>query len=172
MVIFVWKLTLIMVAKYSPLMWFSVFRYRSRSSLAPTGLYLALNLSKRWKVCLPYKERERKLRKRLANMIHNQRDSFPKSSLSQSMNKEIIQSTQCLFLVSVMYSVHVQGVHGEVVRVQVKGLKKLLHCYFFPLKLVHDAVGIHAVGLLDEAQQMLLVHAGRGVDVCVHLEGQ
>lgn len=55
--IFVWKLTLIMVAKYSPLMWFSVFRYRSRSSLAPTGLYLALNLSKRWKVCLPFKER-------------------------------------------------------------------------------------------------------------------
>lgn len=54
--IFVWKLTLIMVAKYSPLMWFSVFRYRSRSSLAPTGLYLALNLSKRWKVCLPFKE--------------------------------------------------------------------------------------------------------------------
>lgn len=88
------------------------------------------------------------------------------------MNKEIIHSTQCLFLVSVTYSVHVQGVHGEVVRVQVKGLEKLLHCYFFPLKLVHDAVGIHAVGLLDEAQQMLLVHAGCGVDVCVHLEGQ
>lgn len=65
MVIFVRKLTLIMVAKYSPLMWFSVFRYRSRSSLAPTGLYLALNLSKRWKVCLPYKERERKLRKKV-----------------------------------------------------------------------------------------------------------
>ena len=45
-----------MVAKYSPLMWFSVFMYRSRSSLAPTGLYLALNLSKRWKVCLPFRE--------------------------------------------------------------------------------------------------------------------
>lgn len=51
------ELTLIMVAKYSPLMWFSVFRYRSRNSLAPTGLYLALNLSKRWKVCLPFKGR-------------------------------------------------------------------------------------------------------------------
>lgn len=47
--------TLMMVAKYSPLMWFSVFMYKSRSSLAPTGLYLALNLSKRWKVCLPFK---------------------------------------------------------------------------------------------------------------------
>lgn len=77
-----------------------------------------------------------------------------------------------LFLVSVTYSVHVQGVHGEVIRVQVKVLEKLLQCYFFPFKLVHDAVGIHAVGLFDEAQQMLLVHAGRGVDVCVHLEGQ
>lgn len=88
------------------------------------------------------------------------------------MNKEILHSTQCLFLVSVTHCVHVQGVHGEVVRVQVEGLEKLLHRYFFPLQLVHDAVGIHAVGLLDEAQQMLLVHAGRGVDVCVHLEGQ
>lgn len=48
--------TLMMVAKYSPPMWFSVFMYRSRSSLAPTGLYLALNLSKRWKVCLPFRE--------------------------------------------------------------------------------------------------------------------
>lgn len=77
-----------------------------------------------------------------------------------------------LFKVSVTYSVHVQGVHGEVIRVQVKGLEKLLHCYFFPLKFVHDAVSIHAVGFFDEAQQMLLVHAGRGVDVGVHLEGQ
>lgn len=77
-----------------------------------------------------------------------------------------------LFIVSVTYSVHVQGVHGEVIWVQVKGLEKLLHCYFFPLKLVHDAVSIHAVGFFDEAQQMLLVHAGRGMDVCVHLEGQ
>lgn len=59
---FVKNLTLIMVAKYSPLMWFSVFRYRSRSSLAPTGLYLALNLSKRWKVCLPFKYRSKKMR--------------------------------------------------------------------------------------------------------------
>lgn len=54
---------------------------------------------------------------------------------------------------------------------QVEGLEKLLHCYFFPLKIVHDAVSIHAVGFFDEAQQMLLVHAGCGVDVGVHLEG-
>lgn len=60
----VFKLTLMMVAKYSPLMWFSVFRYRSRSSLAPTGLYLALNLSKRWKVCLPFRETTKRQDKR------------------------------------------------------------------------------------------------------------
>lgn len=63
------SLTLMMVAKYSPWMWFSVFRYRSRSSLAPTGLYLALNLSKRWKVCLPFKAigREKRFRPRNAH---------------------------------------------------------------------------------------------------------
>lgn len=54
---------------------------------------------------------------------------------------------------------------------QVQGLEKLLHGYFFPVKLVHDAVGIHAVGFFDEAQQMLLVHAGGSVDVGVHLRG-
>lgn len=45
--------TFMMRAKYSPLMKLSVFRKISRSSLAPTGLYMVLNLSKRWKVCLP-----------------------------------------------------------------------------------------------------------------------
>lgn len=47
------SLTLTIRAKYSPPRKFSVFKYRSRSSLAPTGLYLELNLSKRWKVCRP-----------------------------------------------------------------------------------------------------------------------
>lgn len=36
----------------------SVFRKISRSSLAPTGLYFELNLSKRWKVCLPWQIQE------------------------------------------------------------------------------------------------------------------
>lgn len=44
-----------MRAKYSPLIRLSVFRKISRSSLAPTGLYFELNLSNRWKVCLPCK---------------------------------------------------------------------------------------------------------------------
>lgn len=50
------SLTLTIRAKYSPPRKFSVFKYRSRSSLAPTGLYLELNLSKRWKVCRPYEQ--------------------------------------------------------------------------------------------------------------------
>lgn len=70
----------------------------------------------------------------------------------------------------VTYSVHIQGVHSEVIRVQVKGLEELLHSDLSPFKVVHDAVGVHAVRLLDEAQQVLLVHAGGGVDVGVHLE--
>lgn len=89
-------------------------------------------------------------------MIYEPRDLVPS-----------VQSSQP----PVTYSVHVQGVHGEVIRVQVEGLEELLHRQFFALKLVHDAVSIHAVGFFDEAQQMLLVHAGRGVDVGVHLFG-
>ncbi len=67
---------------------------------------------------------------------------------------------------------HIQGVHSEVIRVQVKGLEELLHSDLSPLKVVHNAVSVHAVRLLDEAQQVLLVHAGGSVDVGVHLEGR
>lgn len=90
---------------------------------------------------------------------------------TQSQQIQIQQFQHQAIWVNVTYSVHIQGVHGEVIRVQVQWLKKLLHGYFFPLKLVHDAVSIHAVGFFDEAQQMLLVHAGGSVDVGVHLEG-
>lgn len=68
------------------------------------------------------------------------------------------------------YSVHIQGVHGEVIGVQVEGLEELLHGDLLAVELVHDALGVHAVRPFDEAQQVLLVHAGRGVDVGVHLE--
>lgn len=64
---------------------------------------------------------------------------------------------------------HVQRVHRQVIRVQVERLEQLLHGDLPALELVHDAIGVHAVGLLDEAQQVLLVHAGGGVDVGVHL---
>lgn len=52
---------------------------------------------------------------------------------------------------------------------QVERLEQLLHGDLAALELVHDALGVHAVSLLDEAQQVLLVHAGGGVDVGVHL---
>lgn len=67
---------------------------------------------------------------------------------------------------------HVQGVHREVVRVQVQGLEELLHGDLTALQLVHDALSVHAVRLLDEAQQVLLVHAGSGMDVGVNLGRQ
>lgn len=67
------------------------------------------------------------------------------------------------------YGVHVQRVHRQVIRVQVERLEQLLHGDLAAVELVHDALGIHAVSLLDEAQQVLLVHAGGGVDVRVHL---
>lgn len=55
---------------------------------------------------------------------------------------------------------------------QVQGLKELLHGDLSPVKFVHNALSIYAVRPLDEAQQMLLVHAGGSVDVGVHLEWQ
>lgn len=64
---------------------------------------------------------------------------------------------------------HVQRVHRQVIRVQVERLEQLLHGDLAALELVHDSLGVHAVSLLDEAQQVLLVHAGGGVDVGVHL---
>lgn len=67
---------------------------------------------------------------------------------------------------------HIQGVHSQVIRVQVERLEELLHGDLLPSKVVHNAVGIRAVRLLDEAQQVLLVHAGSSVDVGVHLEPQ
>lgn len=70
------------------------------------------------------------------------------------------------------YSVHVQGVHCEVVRMQVQGLEELLHGDLLALQLVHYAFGVHAVRFLDEAQQVLLVHAGSSVDVGVDLGRQ
>lgn len=67
------------------------------------------------------------------------------------------------------YGVHVQRVHRQVIRVQVERLEQLLQGDLPALELVHDALGVHAVRLLDETQQVLLVHAGCSVDVGVHL---
>lgn len=75
-------------------------------------------------------------------------------------------------LLFVTYSMHIQWVHGEVIRVQIEGSKELLHCDFFPFQFVHNTVSIHTIRFLDEAQQVLLVHAGGSVDVGVHLKGR
>jgi len=56
--------------------------------------------------------------------------------------------------------------------VKVEALKELSHCNFPPFNLVHNTVGIVTVRLFDEAQQVLLIHAGGSVDVSVHLEWQ
>lgn len=53
---------------------------------------------------------------------------------------------------------------------QVEGIKELLHGDLPAFKFVHDAVGVHMVRLLDEAQQVFLVHASGSVDVGVNLE--
>ena len=52
---------------------------------------------------------------------------------------------------------------------QFEVLEQLLHGDFLALKIVHDAVAVVTVRLLDEAQEMLLVHAGSCVDVRVNL---
>lgn len=64
---------------------------------------------------------------------------------------------------------HIKGVHSEVIRMQVEALKQLPHGDLPAFKVVDDAVSIHAVRLLDKAQQVLLVHAGSSVDVGVNL---
>lgn len=52
---------------------------------------------------------------------------------------------------------------------QIEGGKDFLQSHVLALDVVHHSVSIDAVGLLDEAQKMLLVHAGSGMDVSVDL---
>lgn len=52
---------------------------------------------------------------------------------------------------------------------QVQRLEQLSHGDLLPFQLVHDTFSVYAVRLFDEAQQVLLVHAGGCVDVGVHL---
>lgn len=51
-------------------------------------------------------------------------------------------------------------------------LEKLFQGELFALGVVDHAVGVHTIGFLDETQQVLLVHAGCSMDVCVHLGKQ
>lgn len=70
------------------------------------------------------------------------------------------------------YSMDVQGVHGEVIGVHVEAAEDLLQRHLLAALLQDHAVGLRLVGGLYELQQVLLVHAGGGVDVRVHLRGE
>ena len=65
--------------------------------------------------------------------------------------------------------VAVQHVDGEIVRSQVHGLEHLIEAHHLPINLAHADLAVSLQTLLDEPQQVLLVHAGGGVDVGVHL---
>lgn len=68
------------------------------------------------------------------------------------------------------YSMHIQWIHSQVVGMQIEGGEDFLQSYVLALDIVHHSVSIYSVGLLDEAQKMLLVHAGSSMDVSVDLQ--
>lgn len=81
----------------------------------------------------------------------------------------------CLFLGTasrwrLSYRVHVQSVDAEIEGRQVHGLEHLFEGLTSAVLDVDDLPGVFLHGSLDESQQVLLIHAGRRVDVCVHLE--
>ena len=69
------------------------------------------------------------------------------------------------------HGVYVEHVYGEVVGRQIHGLEDLLegHGLVLAPRDAHLRLRLGLEGLLDEAQQMLLVHARGGVDVSVNL---
>lgn len=64
---------------------------------------------------------------------------------------------------------HVQRVHTQVICSEIHALKDLPQRLLSALLHVHDLLQVSLHRTLDETQQVLLVHAGRGMDVCVHL---
>lgn len=70
------------------------------------------------------------------------------------------------------YCMDVQGIHCQVIGVQMELLENLFQGELFALGIINNTVSIHTVGFLDETQKVLLVHAGCSVDVCVHLRNQ
>lgn len=67
------------------------------------------------------------------------------------------------------YGVHVQGVHTQVKGRQVHALKHLHECLSLSSFHVNNLLRILLHGPFDKAQEVFLVHAGRGVDMCVNL---
>lgn len=68
------------------------------------------------------------------------------------------------------YRVHVQSVYAQVEGRQVHALKHLLEGLASAVLDVDDLPGVFLHRSLDESQQVLLIHAGRRMYVCVHLE--
>jgi len=67
--------------------------------------------------------------------------------------------------------VDVEHVDGQIVGRQVHRLEHLLEGHgLAALGLADGRVGLRLEGLLDEAEEVLLVHAGGGVNVGVHLQ--
>lgn len=64
---------------------------------------------------------------------------------------------------------HVQRVHTQVISSEIHALEHLPQRLLAALLHMHDLLQVSLHCPFDEAQQVLLVHAGRGMDVCVHL---
>lgn len=75
-------------------------------------------------------------------------------------------------LIPTTHSMHVQGVDAEVEGREVHALKHFHEGLSAAVLDVHDLLGVLLHGTLDEAQQVLLVHAGGRVDMGVHLMEQ
>ena len=69
----------------------------------------------------------------------------------------------------VSYRVTIQHVDGEVIRGQIHGLEDLVEGHDLVVNLAHSHLGVCLDALLDEPEEMFLVHAGCAVDVGVHL---
>lgn len=118
------------------------------------GLYLALNLSKRWKV------------------FRSCRESVLVGSVSLHFFFFFYSQSVLLISSSSTHSVHVQGVDTQVKGCQVHALKHLHERLTLASFHMHDLLRVLLHGSFDEAQEMLLVHAGRGMNVCVHLQNK
>lgn len=68
---------------------------------------------------------------------------------------------------------HVQHVHGKLIGCQVHGLEDLLQRHrSLVLGQANHRVRVRLDGLLDEPQEMLLVHARGRVNMGVHLDAK
>lgn len=70
----------------------------------------------------------------------------------------------------ISHRVHVQSVHTQVKGSQIHGFKHLLQGLAPPILYVNNLLWVFLHGSLDESQQVLLVHAGGCMYVCVYLE--